>query len=160
MNCDNLKMNCDNLKMNCDNLKMNRDNLINWLNRRCKYANNIDDDPNYSDYYISHFNILDNDNLYKVNDIDYEINVKCIEPHYEKYVDYLNNDTQHMVILPGTNHSNANFIFKLIRKNIDKLSYIIPHVSKNVEQPFEKIYKKIKHRVDKEDLYEFIRENS
>ena len=139
---------------------MERENLIKWLNHKCKYANNIDEDPNYSDYYVSQFGITDNNNIYKPNDIDDEINVGYVEPEYEKFVDYLKNDNKCMVILPGTNHSNANFLFKIIKNKLDRISYIIPHVSNNVEQPFEKIYKKIKHNVCKEDLYNFIKDNS
>jgi len=58
-----------------------------------------------------------------------------------------------MVILPGSNHSNANFLYKCVKQFIrDKnLSYAIPYVDGNPTVKFIGSYKTTSLDVDKEN---------
>jgi len=67
-----------------------------------------------------------------------------------------------IVILPGSNHSNANFLFKELKAIIsdDNFSYDIPIVNVDPSIPYKGVYKNAHLDVDKEDFYDFLRKNS
>lgn len=75
--------------------------------------------------------------------------------------DIIKKMTRHnMVILPGTNHSNANFLYKELLQTINDLNYHIPYVNIDPSLPYEGTYKIAKLNIDKESFYNFLRINS
>jgi hypothetical protein len=67
-----------------------------------------------------------------------------------------------IVILPGSNHSNANFLFKNILNHVNKYiePYHVPFLSPDPKQPYDGRHKTINFNLDKEEFYNFIYENS
>lgn len=177
-------------------IKKKKSTLKSWLSDKCDGVSNVFEDPGYSDYYISFFNIYDSYNdIYKLNDIDICKQTEYIEDVFntyeitefddviEKYLDYipldvdmeeLNEMTKNLdnkekyeaqdklsrkaiAILPGSNRSNSNFLFKAL---LDKMYYLdtyyIPYVSSDIYAPFTDKYIEEDMNIDKNKLYDFI----
>ena len=155
--------------------------LINWLKKRCSYSEDIFKDPGYSDYYKNEFNIIDgidNTYFYNSNDIDHEINIGYDDDdndnddfyNFGEFIDYVDpikiseDDIRYtnIVILPGTNQSNANFLYKIIKKYIDnaKLRYNIPIISNDLTEKYESEYKSASIQINKESFYNYLRQYS
>ena len=62
----------------------NRDTLEKWLKSRCRWSDNVFDDPGYSEYYKSYFTWLFNDGTYVEEDIDNSLNIGHYEPIFEE----------------------------------------------------------------------------
>lgn len=191
-----------------------RDSLFKWLKSRCDYSDDVFKDPGYSNFYKSHFNIIDNQNtLYADGDIDHELNIgyfDYIDPNKEKHpqdaeieqfidhvpivgevtlavgednfidsieetdqtsetdsIDSIESEikdklTRHnIVILPGSNHSNANYLYKRLTIFADELgSYRVPFVQNDPKKPFTNRSKNLYIEIDKEGFYQFIRDLS
>lgn len=66
-----------------------------------------------------------------------------------------------LLILPGSNQSNANFVYKLLLNTIvDIDSFSIPYVSNNINEQYTGELKEAYMDIDKMDLYKFIHKNS
>lgn len=153
-----------------------RDSLIRWLTKKCNECDDICDDPGYSNGYKRYFNIVDSGHvIYCDNDIDNEINLEYDDPLLEEFTDYVpikgcsdeekkyivNKMThKNIVIPPGSNQSNANFMFKLLNEFGHKYSYKIPCVSNNPSDPYDGDYESICMDIDKESFYMFMFDNS
>jgi hypothetical protein len=85
-------------------------------------------------------------------------NYKCDEAKYK--IETLSREN--MLILPGSNHCNSNYLYKKLRQFIENnnFTYDIPLVNANpvleykCESKMEPLY------LDKEDFYEFLHNNS
>jgi len=61
-----------------------------------------------------------------------------------------------MVILPGSNHSNANYLYKRICESLTDLKgFSIPYVG-NIDTKFKPSYKQFKFELSKESVYNFV----
>ncbi|VBB18338.1 hypothetical protein YASMINEVIRUS_801 [Yasminevirus sp. GU-2018] len=73
---------------------------------------------------------------------------------------------ENILILPGSNHSNANYLYKLITLECLKLNnkkekpYFVPYVSPDPRVPFRSNSKGVGVHIDKEDFYSFIKAHS
>ena len=73
---------------------------------------------------------------------------------------------ENILILPGSNHSNANYLYKLITlecldlNNKDEKPYFVPYVSPDPRVPFRSNVKGVGVHIDKEDFYSFIKAHS
>lgn len=165
-----------------------RELLIEWLKNKCAYSRNVYEDPGYTSYYKREFNIVNGvgcSEIYQPGDIDSELNIEYDE-HLHKiddYIDYiLANKTnlfreryygaeydkaykklqcmekKNMVILPGSNHSNANYLYKKLIRLIDDndITYTIPYVSSNPAVSFKNDHKQAKMKINKENFYYFL----
>jgi hypothetical protein len=66
-----------------------------------------------------------------------------------------------IVILPGTNHSNANYLYKRLKILASKFEqYSIPYVNEDPKKPFTDKCKKISIEFEKESFYHFLKERS
>lgn len=66
-----------------------------------------------------------------------------------------------LLIPPGTNHSNVNFLYKLMMDNIiDIKAFNIPYVSNNINEQYKGIIKEEYMNINKLDLYNFAYKNS
>lgn len=156
-----------------DNGKINNIQLEKWLQKKCELSDNIFEDPGYSDYYRDRYRIYDlNRNYYKINDIDEKLNIGYVHVDQEsdddlldaeKYVDFVPSDKNSanskytgIAILPGSNHSNANYIFKLINEYTQNTPYKIPTISSDPATKFEGTCTNIRMDIDKKNLYEFV----
>lgn len=165
-----------------------RNELIRWLKQKCDYSDNVFRDPGYSDYYKSMFNIVDTHNfIYANNDIDHELNVGYVEyetnneknsedAELEQFIDvvpYKNKNSKsdaenhniNIVILPGSNHSNANYLYKLLMHECMEINnndepYHIPNVSPNPKVPYTINHKKVQITINKEEFYSFVKKYS
>jgi hypothetical protein len=128
-------------------------------------------------------------NIYEPNDIDSELNIEYNEAEYnlDEYIDYIlikgmtetyrqkyfgseydelykiiqRLPKKNMVILPGSNHSNANYLYKRLIKSIDdnNITYMLPYVSADPKASFKNIHKPAKMIVDKEKFYYYLYKN-
>lgn len=147
--------------------------LIKWLHKRSKYSDNIFKDPGYSNSYKARFGTYNEDDLvYSKNDIDYEINKNIwymfdedTDNDVKKFSDIIvsldhnkNNKYEPIVILPGTNHSNANFLFKEVMDSIinDTNIFCVPYVPNLPSEQFKGTIKEINMNLDKKDFYKFM----
>jgi hypothetical protein len=69
---------------------------------------------------------------------------------------------KNILILPGSNHSNANYLFKrvVIYSTANNISYSIPFVLSDPAMSYKGIHKNAKMEINKEHFYEFLRQNS
>jgi hypothetical protein len=65
-----------------------------------------------------------------------------------------------MVILPGSNHSNANYLFKALTSEMFDKEYEIPYVPANPKEPFKGVTKKSYPVINKEEFYQFLKDHS
>lgn len=66
-----------------------------------------------------------------------------------------------LLILPGSNQSNANVIYKLLLDNISDISsFSIPYISNNLQEQYTGELKDAYMDINKTDLYNFIYQNS
>lgn len=162
-----------------------RSKLVEWLKKPCDYSNGIFEDPGYSEYYQSHFNISNEDGVFydsksDPSDIDVHMNMGNLKHHYENedndmentmfsmfemYKDIIESKNKEVnidiVIPPGSNQSNSNYIFKLIKTELMKLDSInIPMVSKDPRTKYSGETRQIIHDVSKEDVYNFVMNHS
>ncbi len=99
-------------------------------------------------------------------DLDIKLNpgyINGIQKDYnniDNFVDIVKN--QHILILPGTNHSNANYLYKNITECINKNTelYDIPYVDSDYSKCYMGTYKNIVMKIDKNDFYNFMFLNS
>ena len=174
------------MNKSCITDQTKRSQMLRWLNKTCNYSDDIYRDPGYSDSYKRYFNIKDDDhNIYNDNDIDdennvdyydetldeftdcvpinipqEEINMKtsgCSDEEKELIIDILTR--KNIVIPPGSNQSNANFLYKFLKNHIQNYSYHIPHIL-NPNEPYVGEYEYLSMDIDKESLYMFMFENS
>ena len=140
-------------------------------NNRIYKKNDIDSELN-----VGFNEILDPDNdIYDESDInifiDYipsNIYSDDIDNVLNKFPTYSRKHIQRklerecMVILPGSNHSNANFLFKSVNDTITKRlkPYKIPYVQSDPTLPYEGGHKDAKIFIDKEAFYNFIYKQS
>ena len=62
-----------------------------------------------------------------------------------------------IIILPGSNHSNANYMYKIIKDSVDKMgTYEIPDISPDPTVEFKGENTNISMKVDKVKVYKFI----
>jgi hypothetical protein len=84
----------------------------------------------------------------------------CASYDEAKYIRQITN-RHNIVILPGTNHSNANYIYKLIKHEaLQKNKYRIPYLSNDHRIPYKGNNKEAVMMINKEDVYNFIKNNS
>lgn len=132
-----------------------------------------------------------NDNIYQENDIDHKVNIghvfdnngnsDDIDRKIEQYIDYvlpeqcthlIDNENIHddndihnisypIVVLPGSNHSNANYLYKLIIESIEHIDpYTLPIISKDHTIQFNGDTTMSYMKVNKNSVYNFVRLNS
>jgi hypothetical protein len=65
-----------------------------------------------------------------------------------------------IVILPGTNHSNANFLYKVLNNESQSFKYSVPYVLEDPKKPYYGFHKDAIMQIDKEKFYNFMRDNS
>jgi hypothetical protein len=65
-----------------------------------------------------------------------------------------------IVILPGTNHSNANFLYKVLNDGLTLNKYSIPYVLEDPNKPYYDLHKDATMIIDKEKFYNFMCKNS
>lgn len=143
---------------NIDNITLKK-----WLTQRCDNSCNVFDDPGYSKYYRSFFGIHDNGNIYKSNDIDFELNIDHNNLINDIYNDKISNihNIQSVMILPGSNYSNANFLYKLLSECISEFKpFNIPNVSNDFTKSYKNNIKLTRMIIDKKDTYDFVYKHS
>jgi len=164
--------------------KHNHDKLLKWLRSRCDYSDDAFKDQDYSPYYKSMFNIMDIDGMfYEKDDIDHELNIGYVDygegeikhpkdEELEHFIDSAFNEIKtsenknnvcdhNIVILPGTNHSNANYVYKIIKyEAVQKNQYNIPYLTNNSKISYKGDHKEASMMINKEDVYKFIMNNS
>lgn len=155
-------------KINGSEIRHNE--LVRWLKKRCEYSDCVYDDPGYSDYYRSWFKCIDISNeIYLKGDIDCQINNDIdislstnFSDSIEQYTDHVQiDDVKNMIVLPGSNHSNANYLYKIINNYMlhphNNNTFHIPIVSNNPKQPFnDNSYKTMRMKIDKNLLYNYV----
>ena len=163
--------------------------LIKWLKSPTGDSDDIYVDPGYGYHYKSWFGIEDCDKkFYKNNDIDCQLGIihESISTHEPNDLHNLNAMSQfvdkfdttdndglcsrnsvnelmnHILIPPGSNHSNANYLYKRIIASVQEseLEYEIPYVSANQFTPYTGYHKSTGYNVDKQSFYKFIYNNS
>ena len=156
-------------------------NLVKWLQLCCDGSNDAFKDQNYSESYMDMFNITDTDGIFYQNgDIDHKLNIGYVDyllgdvkhpndKELECFIDYVpvrekDTDTistyHNIVILPGTNHSNSNYIYKIIKNESNKNKYTIPYLNNNPRIPYTGDKKEADMMINKEEVYKFIKDNS
>lgn len=118
-------------------------------------------DPNFDIYDESDINMF-------IDYIPSNINSDDINDEIHKYPLYSRKHIQKklerkcMVILPGSNHSNANFLFKSLNDVINKKfrPYKIPYVQSDPTIPYMGEHKDAKIFINKEAFYNFIYKHS
>jgi hypothetical protein len=176
------------------------DALVAWLKEKCEKSDDVFQDPGYTAFYKSHFNIMDVNNIFYSNDddIDHELNVgytdytddkepkdpqdECIEQfidYINDYDDYNNDDLldtektnvnpmdstvepeqlkHNIVILPGSKHSNVNYLYKRLIMFADNLEpYNVPFIQGDSKNSFTPKSKDVYIEIDKEKFYQFIK---
>lgn len=111
----------------------------------------IDDDYGISDedYYVDYiYKPIDKDTLMKT--------VMSYEPEYrDKAARVLQREP--ILILPGSNQSNANYIYKLMLDQINQIhSFRIPYVKQSNRAYFTGSSKNFRLQISKEDTYRFV----
>ena len=172
----------------------NRGTLERWLKARCRWSDNVFDDPGYSSRYKSYFSGLFDDDTYIDGDIDHRLNIGHYELVYdesiaydefdeiiEPYIDFVpSNITRSdiekvvaaypledqerarkvysrtgIVILPGSNHSNANYLYKRFIEYLnDVREFTVPYVG-TFRDRYRPSYKRVGLSVSKETIYNF-----
>lgn len=155
--------------------KREHNELVKWLKSYCDYSDNAFKDQDYSDAYKKIFNITDTDGIfYEKGDIDYELNIGYADyangvqkdpddEELEQFIDHVpvsDQSRRNIVILPGTNHSNANYIYKIIKNETINHKYKIPYLSNNPSIPYNGNIKEAEMMINKVDVYTFVKENS
>ncbi len=146
--------------------------LIKWLNKKTRDSEDIYSDPGYGKHYKSLFGIEDNHQLfYNNDDIDCRFasiheSIVLFDPVHglnevSEYADQINGtqyggDIKHILIPPGSNHSNANYVYKLLKTNIQNNEYVIPYVSAKSGTPYTGYHKCAGLKLNKEDFYNFV----
>lgn len=70
-------------------------------------------------------------------------------------------EIHHIIIPPGSNQSNANYLYKrLVLLANENEPYSVPFVSKDLNKPFKGIYKGVNIEIDKDEFYQFLKDNS
>ena len=154
--------------------------LEKWLKQISDYSCSPFDGLNYSDYYKSYFGNVSNDGIiYDTstgsNDIDVKLNIgycryppgieknpedKIVEQFIDTVVDD-NGVVMDIVIPPGTNQSNANFLFKLFSDMIgDMTPTNVPIVSSDHTARYTGGVKQLRFTLPKNDLYQFLMDRS
>lgn len=88
------------------------------------------------------------------------IDAAVVNASYHERADIIDDMTHlNMLILPGSNHSNANYLFKrLMRYSEENIrSYNIPYVSVNHKMSYKGDNRNAKLNINKEQFYEFLR---
>lgn len=150
--------------------------MIQWMKKKNRHCDSHFDDSLYSGYYKSFFGITDDGLVYSNQDtdnqdIDYKIGTltlgEDIQDNMDNYTDsIMTNDNEEdnikLIIYPGTNHSNANFLYKSImhEANDRGMSYDIPLVPSDMDQAYNGIVKNTRLTINKEEFYKFIYNNS
>ena len=163
--------------------------LVKWLKSPTRDSNDIYADPGYGHHYKSWFGIEDCDKkFYKNNDIDCQLgiihkSISTYEPNdlhnlnevsqFVDKFDITDNDdlcsrdqmdklTNHILIPPGSNHSNANYLYKRIMTSVQESEpeYEIPYVSANQFASYTGYHKSTGYNVDKQSFYKFMYDNS
>jgi len=155
--------------------------LVRWLRLPCQFSDDINEDQDYSDYYKGLFNITDTKNFFYDNnninvdiDIDFELNLELAEEdeRFEDFTDHIpvidgvgidmNIDIeQKILILPGSNHSNCNYLYKMLKIEAShKDEYSIPYLSNDPKIPYTGELKNASMMINKEDVYNFVKNNS
>jgi len=174
------------MNKSCIKDQTKRSRMIRWLNGTCNYSNDIYKDPGYSDSYKSYFNIRDDNHIiYNDNDIDDKINMDYDDDSIDEFTDYVPIDIpqeeinmktkdysekekeqiidiltrKNIVIPPGSNQSNANFLYKFLKNFVHNYSYHIPRIPNHNKQ-YVGEYEYLNMDIDKESLYMFMFENS
>lgn len=120
-------------------------------------------------------------------DIFYETNKTLTDIAIQPYIDYVSTSTSDtninniisdypedkrqdiikklsrkcVVILPGTNQSNANYFYKILMNDADIFdSYIVPNISADPTKPYDGSADIVGMSIDKKKTYEFVRDNS
>lgn len=150
------------------NYYKNEFNIMDGFGTRPFYQiGDIDDELNmgYVDYSVGAEK--DEDDIVLEQFIDYipahiPVNMPRTARSYEETCEKLWANKKNILILPGSNHSNANFLFKRINRHIRQYGtlYSIPYVSASHTTPYKKEHKTAKMEVNKEQLYEFLRKHS
>jgi hypothetical protein len=131
--------------------------IINWLASPNKEVEGDPyKDPGYSGYYRSLFG---HPHQYG-DDIDLSISSNN---YYQNIVEeqWMEKDTitkTKFAIPPGTNHSNANALYKIISNRISNENFSLPNITKGVKYNGSYIDRKMK--INKKKLYGFIYDNS
>lgn len=148
-------------------------NIMDGLGSKPFYAaqGDIDIEMNmgYIDY--AHGAEKDPDDLVIEQFIDYipvnvphdVIRTATMNTFYEEKQDITDKMTRkNILILPGSNHSNANFLFKRLSRRLadGNVSYAIPFVSGDPTSVYKGTHKDAKMDINKEQLYEFLHQNS
>jgi hypothetical protein len=138
------------------------ENLDQWLNKRAVYSNDLFD-SDYSDHFMSYFNLnLNKTNiLYKENDPDWKsscdksiFDTENSEELYDKVDDKI------VPFIPGSNHCNANFIYKKISEVLSDIDNVIPVLYKNKSKKVKYAEKDMDQMISKKALYEFLMKKS
>jgi hypothetical protein len=134
------------------------DPTLRWLGQSCDKPNDVFTDPEYSKTYRSAFGLKDtNRTIYKKGDYDELLNMALDDAgKVSRYTDYTDRP---IYIPPGSNQSNANFLFKSIVDAIcnDLTPYNVPVWLKDSITP---VYKKLSMRIDKNEFYRFVHQHS
>jgi hypothetical protein len=69
---------------------------------------------------------------------------------------------KNLLILPGSNHSNANFLYKRLIRCLEdtEVTFSIPFVSGDRSVPYTDVHKDVDMDINKEQFYDFLRRNS
>ena len=134
------------------------------LNMNC--IDNGNEHDTYLEQFIDYVPIDVSDDVIKAATLN--------KDHYES-IDIVNAlSHQRLLILPGSNHSNANYLFKRLTRYLEKTTtttttfsftpnmsqYNIPFVSADHTVSYEGSHKTAKMEINKEQFYEFLRSNS
>lgn len=111
--------------------------------------------------------------LVLVDENENENENKKIMNELTQFVDLITDDTNHQSITdhqlitdqvfipPGSNHSNCNYLYKrMVANAYDLEPYEIPYVSADPSVPYTGYHKHATFKINKEDFYNFVRENS
>lgn len=154
--------------------------LIKWLKKSIRgyYKDGVYSDPGYGNQYKSMFGIEDVDQLfYNKNDIDDQLasihqSITMTDPDDEyglnvmsEFVDQYSDKRctlNYILIPPGSNHSNANYMYKQLKTHIhnNECEYEIPYINADPRTPYTGNHKCTKLKLNKEDFYNFTRLNS
>lgn len=140
--------------------------FVKWLNGQVRDSNNIYTDPGYGHHYKSMYGLCCDENdeksFYKSGDIDHQHVIgsdKLIDDDISEYIDRINDDVN-LLIPPGSNQSNANYMYKLLKSSAYKVEYEIPYVSANPTVPYTGYHKCTGLKINKKDFYNFVHSSS
>jgi hypothetical protein len=135
----------------------------------------IDIDQEISEYNENYKNLFDYDDIADINThlvdfIDYipasklpDILHETVNNNNIGFANFIISklSLKPMCFFPGTNHSNANFLYKkAIRFISNTASYNIPFVSADVKSVYKGDHKTSKMNINKEKFYEFLMDQS